>query len=357
MAITREAHGQSSGDDMNLEELCANLKERLTVELHQVTDPGEREAMLIEALYQLDRSVLPRLGPPKSSQQYADSQKAVLDLVSFIAIALIKCAKAPRGVAVLSEIGEGCRDPLLRKKFSTYATELMATVDMRPQPSAASAHRHLLAAVVSVVVTMASLCFMLSLWMRERVAERPATATVMETPPSSTSYRASGLASSVPAVIGPAPIREIAESALIERPAQDPWGTPGQGEQVTRVRVVNNQVLVPVTLKNGAESVRLELLLDTGATRTAVHENLAGKLKIDLRTAKQSQSEVADGRMITSRVARIDALVVGPFAMGAEVELIPYKGSEGIHDGLLGMDFLAKHRYQIDMERELIRWF
>jgi hypothetical protein len=39
------------------------------------------------------------------------------------------------------------------------------------------------------------------------------------------------------------------------------------------------------------------------------------------------------------------------------VDFIPYQGTEGLHDGLLGMDFLGKHRYQIDMEHELIRWF
>ena len=117
-------------------------------------------------------------------------------------------------------------------------------------------------------------------------------------------------------------------------------------------------MLVQVLLKNGGETLRAVLVLDTGSSRTSIHEGLANRLRIDLRQAKVSQAELADGRLIRSRSATIDSLAVGPFAMNsAEVDLIPYKGSDGVHDGLLGMDFLAKHRYQIDMEREIIRWF
>ena len=67
---------------------------------------------------------------------------------------------------------------------------------------------------------------------------------------------------------------------------------------------------------------------------------------------------MADGRLILSRIARVDAMLVGPYTLSSmELEFISYQGSERTHDGLLGMDFLGGHRYQIDMERELVRWF
>ena len=51
----------------------------------------------------------------------------------------------------------------------------------------------------------------------------------------------------------------------------------------TKVKIANNQVLVPVLLKNGGETVKVELVLDTGSTRTSLHEGLVSRLRIDLR--------------------------------------------------------------------------
>ena len=344
---------------MDVNGLCAGVGERVSLELRHAAGPGGRADILIEALYEVSRTVLPALGPPRKSLEYQKAQEAVLDLISRIAIPLVREGEG-RGVAVLSELAEGCQDPLLKKKLSVYAHELLAKSGTRSGERAFP--------VWSVAWTLAS-CTAAALvlylaWPGGGGRTQQGTT-------------AASLQPGAPAVSAPAPAVAPAAPAQPERAAEgtrppeqcEPRphkqektaaaavATPN-GEQVTRVRVLNNQVLVPVIVRHGGASVGLELLLDTGATRTALHEGVAGRLPIDLRSARTAMAELADGRMVHSRIARIDLLSVGPFSHPSmELELIPFQGSEGTHDGLLGMDFLGKHRYQIDMEHELIRWF
>ena len=343
---------------MDIPYRCVALRERVIVELREAIDTREREAILIAALYELARTVLPELGRPGKSQEYLEKQGAVLELISFIALPLIRnSAHDIRWVAVLTEIGEGCLDPLLNKKLSVYAQELLAkTRKVAPKKPDRVAR-----APFVIGLGVASVLALYPYW------PSPLAPKTEGTPPKAI-LTASGAplayhaASPLPDSVGiereaTVASRGGADPTREQPPAADTKGaTPS--EQITKVRITNNQVLVPVLLKNGGETIKVVLVLDTGATRTSIHEGLAGRLRIDLRSAKVAQSEVADGRMIRSRSATIDSIGVGPFTMAsAEVNLIPYEGGEGMRDGLLGMDFLAKHRYQIDMEHELIRWF
>jgi hypothetical protein len=339
---------------------CVALRERVIVELREATDTREREAILIAALYELARTVIPELGRPGKSQEYLEKQNAVLELISFIALPLIRnSAHDIRWVAVLTEIGEGCLDPLLKKKLSVYAQELLAKTQAKVHH--APENRVGRMPVLIGLGGVALLALYLALPGPPGSAKKGSPEAVLTTPGAPLAYHAtspppeSAGIDRQDAVPGRGRVETAAESAA--QPATDNKGA-GMMEQTTKVKITNNQVLVPVLLKNGGETVKVVLVLDTGATRTSIHEGLAGRLKIDLRSAKVAQSEVADGRMIRSRSATIDSLGVGPFTMAsAEVNLIPYEGGEGLRDGLLGMDFLAKHRYQIDMEHELIRWF
>ena len=343
---------------MNIQNRCNALKYRLAGELQGAADSREREELLIKAIYELSRLVLPELGPPVKTRDYQENQVAVLGLISCIAIPLIRnTAHDIRGVVVLTEVAEGCLDPLLKKKLSVYAQELLTKTRTGAMLRVPKRRR------LTPWCLGAGFVSVLALYLSLRVpppSERIITVpqAVLSAEGNSAVYRASAPP--------PAPAEELAGVARERAGANSPIASqaapvgmagPG-GEQITKVKIANNQVLVPVLLKNEGETVWIVLVLDTGATRTSIHEGIAGRLRVDLRSAKVSQSEVADGRMIRSRSATIDALSVGPFTMtDPEVDLIPYKGTEGMHDGLLGMDFLSKHRYQIDMEHELIRWF
>lgn len=347
---------------MEIHRLCAMIRQRVSVELLESLDAEERSQILIAALYELSRSVLPLLGPPRRSLEYLDRQGTVLDLISFIAIPLVR-GQERRGVAVLSELAEGCLDPLLKKKLTVYAHELLAKSN-RPQAAAAAAVARRRRSWLLPAFSAAALLFYLG-WAahpgKEPREGKNGAASVPRAGADATGIKHGS--EPVPAADrlageGAASRQRSGESVGPAERRAAASGAAQPGDQVTAVRIVNNQVLVPVLLKNAGETVQVELVLDTGANRTVIHDTFAGRLQIDLRLAKGAMSEVADGRVIHSRVARIDSLSVGPFALApVELELIAYTGREGVRDGLLGMDFLGRHRYQIDMEHELIRWF
>ena len=127
---------------------------------------------------------------------------------------------------------------------------------------------------------------------------------------------------------------------------------------ITRIRLHNSQVLVPVTLRNGDRTVNATLLLDTGATLVSINEEVASQLNIDPNSTRPSVSQLADGRRVPIRLARLDAVSVGARTKSdARIDIMPNSGARTDYDGLLGMEFLGNFRYQIDMQNEVIRWY
>jgi hypothetical protein len=128
-------------------------------------------------------------------------------------------------------------------------------------------------------------------------------------------------------------------------------------KQTTLVRVVNSQVLVPVTLHNGYQEVQATLVLDTGCSTTTISGKLADRLGIDPARTKAGTSRVADGRLVPTRMTLIRQLSVGPKSKSSlEVSIMASGGLQELADGLLGMNFLRDFRYQIDMAGQRIHW-
>lgn len=347
---------------MDIESRCNALKEKIAAELQQSLDQREKGEVLIAALYEMSRTIIHELGRPMKTREYQEEQGAVLELIGFIAIPLVRNADGDtRGVAVLTEIAHGCDDPMLQKKLSVYAQELLAKSQAAQQGRESRGGKRLGWPALAGVVAVA-----LALYLVVPVSLPPRQPVVPNAPPAvrgkvPLAYHTPGpqAAPAPPLPASPGPLRREGNvPETVQAPAYEPKKEEGAGELTTKVRIANNQILVPVVLKNGGETVRAELVLDTGSTHTSIHEGLAGKLRIDLRSAKWGQAEAADGRTIYSRSVSIDSLGVGPFKKTpAEIDLITYQGTQGFHDGLLGMDFLGRHRYQIDMEHEMIRWY
>jgi hypothetical protein len=127
--------------------------------------------------------------------------------------------------------------------------------------------------------------------------------------------------------------------------------------QVTRVAVVDSQIHLPVTLTSGGKSVQAVLLLDTGASLTCITEALAARLHIGPESSRASTTRLADGSEIAIRLAKIDSVSVGSKVKAPlEIGIMQQVGSPQLHDGLLGLDFLAEFQYQLDLPNGLIRW-
>jgi hypothetical protein len=134
-------------------------------------------------------------------------------------------------------------------------------------------------------------------------------------------------------------------------------GTAIGGEQVTDVTIVQNLVLVPVTLHYGQRNTQVQLALDTGASITVINAAVAAQLGIDLTGKPAGKIQVVGGALIGARAVRLDRVVVGPHAQQPmTVAIIDHRGAAVPFDGLLGMDFLKHHRHHLDYKGKVIRW-
>jgi tetratricopeptide (TPR) repeat protein len=155
--------------------------------------------------------------------------------------------------------------------------------------------------------------------------------------------------------------RELAGSLLSEIDAFEPQKTykalGGTESTVQEVKIVGNQVLVPVTLSYNNETVDALLLLDTGASVTVIHTNIASLLNIDLDKAPNSIGQVVGGALLKSKHAKLSSIKVGPHTKkDFVVSIIEHQGPDVVFDGLLGMNFLNDFSYRVDFKRKLINW-
>lgn len=123
----------------------------------------------------------------------------------------------------------------------------------------------------------------------------------------------------------------------------------------TAVEIQGNRVLVPVNVAMGNRVVKLTLLLDTGATTTVLHRQALADLQ--LPSGKSYKARVAGGSIVTSEKIRFREITVGPFQQQkAYAMVIDLQGQKLPFDGMLGMDFLKSHPYQIDFQNKIITW-
>jgi predicted aspartyl protease len=127
--------------------------------------------------------------------------------------------------------------------------------------------------------------------------------------------------------------------------------------QTTGVVITDNQIHVPVSFRNRDRTVQATLILDTGASITCMTEELAGRLGIDLESARVVSMGMADGSMVDIWVTMIDSVTVGdrmrsPFKIG----ILPRFEKRQAHEGYLGLDFLSAFQHRIDFQNSLIRW-
>ncbi len=126
---------------------------------------------------------------------------------------------------------------------------------------------------------------------------------------------------------------------------------------VTQVTILGNQVLVPVILAKDGYEVRANLLLDTGASVTSIHSDVAARLHIDEARTQKTIGQVAGGGLLLVRRTRLSSISVGPHTKAdMDVAIVEHKGPPVAYEGLLGMNFLRNLRYSIDFGNRTINW-
>ena len=122
----------------------------------------------------------------------------------------------------------------------------------------------------------------------------------------------------------------------------------------TTIILRGRQVIVPVDLNWRGRKRTLNLLLDTGASMTVLHQSSVTSLNTVSRDS--SYAQVAGGGLIKTERVVFDRLSVGPYDFeNQSTAVIENSGSAGF-DGLLGMDVLGRVRYEIDYGQRKIIW-
>jgi predicted aspartyl protease len=127
----------------------------------------------------------------------------------------------------------------------------------------------------------------------------------------------------------------------------------GPSGSVTRVIIIGNRVLVPVTLAYRGREVTANFLLDTGATTCTISPSLAARLRFRPEEGRKGIARGVGGGVYEVRQATLDYLIAGPNRRyGVEASVIESASA----DGLLGMNFLRELRYHIDFQTSSIKW-
>ncbi len=122
----------------------------------------------------------------------------------------------------------------------------------------------------------------------------------------------------------------------------------------TKVVISNGQVLVPVKFSYKGTRSTATLLLDTGANKTLIHKDVGDQLGLD--GGKKVGIQVVGGAVIPGRHILVDTMEVGPHKQkGIRVIMIDEPG-RGMHQGLLGMDFLMGKKFHVDYDRQRLVW-
>lgn len=134
-------------------------------------------------------------------------------------------------------------------------------------------------------------------------------------------------------------------------------GVKSTNDKTTKVVIRGNLVLVPVSFVYDRNETKANLVLDTGASGTTIHNNIAERLYINLSKAAKARGEVVGGGFIEANMITMSRIKVGPHTfIKRNVFIVPHENSAVKFDGLLGMDLLRELHYKIDFANEMIIW-
>ncbi len=137
------------------------------------------------------------------------------------------------------------------------------------------------------------------------------------------------------------------KAQIVSRDAQD-----SNSLTETSFKLVDNHIVVPVTVSYKGREVKGQFVFDTGAATSLISPNIARQLEINSRYDHHSWIQGVGGITLAGSVV-LDSISIGPRRVSSVKVPVTSVGS---YDGLLGNDLLKSSRFQIDYEDRLIRW-
>lgn len=126
----------------------------------------------------------------------------------------------------------------------------------------------------------------------------------------------------------------------------------GESMTETAFTLVNNHILVPVTISYKGRVVKGQFVFDTGASSSLISPAIARQLEINPKDADIAVISGVGGSSLVNSVV-LDSISIGPNRV-TSVE-VPVS-AVGNYDGLLGNDLLKRSRFQVDYSTRIIRW-
>lgn len=388
-----------SNSPAHIERLCSEIRARYEEELQSRNGSEERNALLGTALYDYADAVFPALSVLSAASgsdttDYHSAQTAALDLLTWISIPFVRtCSNHSVAIKIFGEIEAKCTDDRIRQKLVTYTNQAKShwsqveSGGILYNPRAAKRYTReqqnswwswlvLVACIAVVGAVIVNLDLVKVLFGKgqeelaqqavrhekadyainaEQIQPEPADPSlVRENPPPAPPMPETGIYK----FTDKNGVINIVDSAHKVPPQYRSKVTVVQEKNsTTAVRIVGNQVLVPVTLQHNGRVVQTLLLLDTGCSNTVISEDVAARLGIDWSDSKSVTARVADGRSVGAQRVRVDRLSVGSRGEApCDVDVMGHVGPRESHEGLLGMNFLREHQYRLDLKRSVIVW-
>lgn len=385
---------------MSIPSLCKSISSTLSHNLRLATSDEQRNAFAAAALDEMGKRIFPELDrllvhKGETSDDYLQAREAVLELIPLVTIPFVRsCSDYGWGIAFLEGLVEKSGHSQVKKKVVIYSNQLRKRWNeaepggIAHNPRAKQVRQQVnesksFANALTIMLLLVSALYFLThidfttllfpRWNeprpqsapqmqpdRQKDAAPPVILHPTEQPPKDAAPQAPAASGSFFSYTDDRGIvhivddyykvpQEYRQTMTVTRSA-----TPR--DDLTRVVIKENRVLVPVTLSYRGRSVEASLLLDTGASVTTINERIANILGIDAADVRAGKATVADGRSVGSYSFLADSITVGVRSLPRiQASILPGSGGEG-YDGLLGMNFLKNFRYHVDFNRSVIEW-